>query len=109
MKYTEDEAMYTRVTRGKVNPDKLSEATAIYRESVIPAARKQPGFKSAFLMGDPEKNGKYMSITMWDTKASMNESESSGYYKEQMGKVAVYFSEQPTIEHYEVSVSEFVK
>lgn len=101
--------MHTRVTRGKVNPDKSSEATAIYRESVVPAAKQLPGFMGAFLLEDPEKSGKFISITMWDSEASMNESESSGYYKEQMGKVAAYFSEQPTMEHYEASVSELVK
>lgn len=98
--------MHARVTQGKVAPDKAAAATSTYRDSVVPAAKKQTGFRGAFLLEDPTKNGKFISMTLWESEATMNESESGGYYQEQIGKVAVYFTEQPKVEHYEVSVQE---
>jgi len=98
--------MYARITSGKINPDKATEATGTYRDSVVPAVKQQPGFKGAYLLEDPSKSGKFISVTLWDSESSMNESESSGYYREQIGKVAAFFTEQPTLEHYEVTIQE---
>lgn len=98
--------MHARVTFGKVAEDKVEEATNTYRESVVPAAREQEGFRGAYLMGDPGKNGKFLSITLWESEEALRAGESNGYYLEQIGKVALLFTEQARVEHYEVSIDE---
>ena len=95
--------MNARVVLGQVQVDKRNEAIDVYRDSVVPAAREQKGFQNAMLLTDPE-TGKFISVTMWDSEADMKAGETSGYYQEQLGKIAALFAGPPTMEHYEVSV-----
>jgi heme-degrading monooxygenase HmoA len=44
--------MYARVLTVQVQPDKGEEAIAIFRNSVIPAAKQQKGFISLMLLTD---------------------------------------------------------
>jgi heme-degrading monooxygenase HmoA len=95
--------MYARVTFSTLQPGKFDEATKVVRDSILPAAKKQKGFKGLFLLGD-RKTGKGMTIVLWNAEADMMAGESSGFYKEQVAKVAPLFAGAPTMEHYEVSV-----
>lgn len=97
--------MNARVVIGQIQEDKRDEAVSTYRDSIVPAAKEQSGFKNAYLLTDPN-SGKFISVTFWHTEAEMMSGESSGYYKEQIGKLAAIFTGQPTMEHYEVSVQE---
>lgn len=97
--------MNARVVLGQVQVDKRDEAVAAYRDSIVPAAKEQRGFKNAYLLTDTS-TGKFISVTFWETEADLMAGESSGYYKEQLGKLAAFFAGQPTMEHYEVSVQE---
>ena len=94
--------MHARVILGKVKIDKQDEAINIYKESVVPAAKQQKGFKSMNLFTDQDTN-KFISITIWETEKDMVASESSGYLQEQLGKIAVLFVGPPTIQNYVVS------
>jgi heme-degrading monooxygenase HmoA len=95
--------MHARVILGRVKLNKQNEAINIYKESVVPAAKKQKGFKSMNLLTDQDTN-KFISITIWETEKDMVASESSGYLQEQLGKIAALFAAPPTIQHYDVSV-----
>jgi heme-degrading monooxygenase HmoA len=95
--------MYARVTTTQMQPGKTEEAIRIYRDSVVPAAKQQQGFKGAFLLTDPN-TGKGVSISLWETEADMRAGETSGYYQEQIAKFAQVFAGPPTREGYEVSV-----
>ncbi|HEY3312917.1 MAG TPA: antibiotic biosynthesis monooxygenase [Anaerolineales bacterium] len=95
--------MKARVTNVQIQPGKIDEATGIYRDSVVPAASQQKGFKGAFLLTDPD-TGKGFSVTFWETDADMNAGETSGYYREQIGKFGGVFSAPPTREVYDVSI-----
>jgi len=95
--------MHARVTTVEMQPDKIEESVRMYRDSVIPAAKQQQGFKGAFLLTDPN-TGKGVSITLWETEADMRAGETSGYYQEQIAKFAQIFAGPPTREGYEVSV-----
>lgn len=94
--------MYARVILGKVQLGKQDEAINIYKESVMPAAKEQKGFKSSNLLTDPDTN-KFISISFWETEKDMLTSESSGYLQEQLGKIAALFVGPPTIQSYVVS------
>jgi heme-degrading monooxygenase HmoA len=95
--------MHARVTIVTVQPGKLDEAIKVSRDSIMPAAKKQKGFKEYLLLTD-RNTGKGMTITLWNTEADMTAGESSGFYREQVAKAAPFFAGPPTLEHYEVSV-----
>lgn len=95
--------MKARVVTVQAQPGKLNEMAKIYQDSVVPAGKKQKGFKGAVLLTDAN-GGKGISITLWETEADMTAGESSGYYQEQIAKMAPFLSATPVREHYEGSV-----
>ena len=94
--------MFARVVTIQARPGKLEEAAALFRESVIPAARQQGGFGSALLLTDAA-SGKAISITLWASEADQQASETSGYLREQVGKVAALLAGPPVAEGFTVS------
>jgi heme-degrading monooxygenase HmoA len=95
--------MYARVTISQILPGKVDKAIGIYRNSVVPAAKKQKGFKGTWMLTD-RKTGKGISITLWETKADMTAGESSGFYQQQVAKFKDVFGAPPVREQYEVTV-----
>ncbi len=95
--------MYARVTFASAQPGNIDEMARVFRESILPAAKKQKGFKGLLHMGD-RKTGKGMAIVMWDTEADMTAGETSGFYREQVAKVMPLIVGTTTMEHYEVTV-----
>ena len=49
--------MYARVTIGQFLPAKADDGIRIYRDSVVPAAKQQKGFKGFYVLTD-RKTGK---------------------------------------------------
>ena len=92
---------FSRVITGKVDPKNYDAAFAIFTDNIIPAAKKQNGFRGANLFSNPE-NGKFISTTIWKTEQDMVFSDTIGYLEEQLGKVAKLLIEPPVIEHYHV-------
>jgi heme-degrading monooxygenase HmoA len=84
-----------------VDPGKLDEMLKIWKESVLPAAQSQQGFKGALVLGD-RTTGDGISISLWDSEADMATGESSGYYQEQLAKFGSIFTGKPDTKHYEV-------
>ncbi len=95
--------MYARVVLGTMQLDKNDQATEIFKNSIVPAAKEQKGFKGANLYTD-NQTGKFISITLWETEDDMVAGDSSGYLQEQIGKVAAFFTTPPKVEQYTVSV-----
>lgn len=98
--------MFVRLTTVPMKPGTVDEATAIVRDSIIPAAKEQPGFAGANLLASPDGT-KAIMVTLWATEADMNAGEASDYYKAQVGKAAHTFAGPPTLEHFEVKVSTY--
>ena len=61
--------MFARVMSIQIQSGKLEEATAVYRDYVLPVARQQKGFVSALLLTDA-RTGKAVSTTAWETEAT---------------------------------------
>ncbi len=95
--------MFARVTMVQVDLNKFDETIGIFRDSVIPAAKSQKGYQSAYLLTD-RKTGKGISITLWGSEEDANANEQSGYYQEQLGKFKDSFTAPPVREGYEVSI-----
>jgi heme-degrading monooxygenase HmoA len=95
--------MYARLTIVQLQPEKAQEAIDLYANSVVPAARQQPGSQGAWLLID-RATGKGVSVSLWDTVADMEVGESSGYYQQQVGKFGPLMTAPPVREVYEVAV-----
>ncbi len=95
--------MNARVTLVQTLPGKVDEAIKIYRDSVVPAARQQKGFKGLYLLTDRGAS-KGISITLWETEADMIAGENSGYYQQQLAKFKDVLAAPPVREAHEVSV-----
>lgn len=95
--------MNARATIVQILPGKIDEAIAIYRDSVVPAAKQQKGCKGLYLLTD-RNTGKGISITLWETETDMRAGESSGYVQQQLAKFKDIFRGQPVPEAYEVGV-----
>ena len=95
--------MHARVTIGQMFVAKLDEAITIYRDSVVPAAKQQKGFKGLYVLTD-RKTGKGLTIALWETEADMMAGENSGYYQQQVAKFKDFLSAPSVREAYEVTV-----
>jgi heme-degrading monooxygenase HmoA len=83
--------MYVRVTTlewqiGK-KIETLDEAIHIVKESIVPAAKQQPGLKGFLTLVD-RRGGKLILLTLWETEAALKTGEANGYYQEQIAKFA---------------------
>ncbi len=95
--------MYARVTHTVTRPDFRQQGLEIFRDSVVPAAQQQKGYKGSLLLNDWD-TGKAISITLWETEEDLKACEASGYYQEQLAKYKDAFTAPPVREQYEVGV-----
>jgi heme-degrading monooxygenase HmoA len=95
--------MFARLMFGQVPPDKLDETIDIFRRSIVPAMKQQPGNQGGRLLTDPA-TGKIVTVSFWDSEAALEAGVSSGYVDEQRAKEAHLFSSQPVVEHYEFRI-----
>jgi len=92
-----------RVVDLRVPSMETREVVRIYRDSVLPAARRQRGFRGALLLTDDD-TGVGISITLWNTEEDREAGEASGFYNEQVGKFSELLTETPVRKHYSVGV-----
>ena len=92
--------MYARVTTFQIEPAKLDEALEVTRGSILPAMKQQQGFKGVLTLVD-RQTGKATSITLWDPEADLKAGENSGYYQQQLGKLASFVAAPPARAAYE--------
>lgn len=101
--------MYARLTTATIQMNKLDEASKLYEESVIPAAKSQKGYQGAYLLVDA-KAGRVIAITLWsgeaDTATQEWVTEDRGYYNEQLAKFKDYFTEPPSHQGYDVRIQD---
>ena len=96
--------MYARIVTAQVSPEKLNEGIQLWKDSVMPAAKAQKGFKSGRLMVN-RKMGKIVTVGLWETEADLQATgEGSTFLQEQLAKFATLFTAPPVVEHYEVAV-----
>jgi heme-degrading monooxygenase HmoA len=99
----EGNAMFARLTTINTRPERVDEGIAIYKKSVIPAAKSQKGFVAAYLLVD-RPTGKGMSVTFWKTEEDALANERSHYYQEQLVKYLDLLVGATIREGYEVAV-----
>ncbi len=98
--------MFVRLTRLEADPSKVQQLILLYEKSIVPAAKEQAGFRGTYLLTD-RSTGRHIAVTLWVSEEDALANESSGYYQEQVDKVAPYLSASPIREGYEVTVHDF--
>ena len=94
--------MFARLMIGTRKMDKLDDAVKIYKESIIPVAKSQKGYRGAYLLID-RKTGKGVSMTLWDSEEDCIADEQSGLYQKQKDRYKESFTAPTVREGYEVS------
>jgi heme-degrading monooxygenase HmoA len=100
--------MFARVLRSHIKLDKVDEAVKMFKESVLPQCRKQPGFRGAFFMKDPG-TGDSVVITLWESRDAMLATEENRFFQEQVAKFVPFYREAPMRDAYEVILREKAK
>jgi len=93
--------MYARVTTVHLRVQAMEDAIKIYEESIIPAAKKQSGFKTAFFFSN-RNAGKFVLITIWESIDFALANQKTGYYQEQIDKLSDFMVVKPEVEGFSV-------
>ena len=96
--------VHARFVHATIHPDRIEEAIALFRDSVLPVTQVQPGFQGARLLID-RGIGKGVIVTLWASEAEMKATETSGYLRQQLAKFSSLFISPPTREAYELVLS----
>ena len=95
--------MFARFT--ELSSKDRQEAESIGKESILPAARQQNGYRGVFLATNKDGQGVFLSL--WNSKADLEANDKSGYYQEQVNKLKPHLT-KPAVRHVgEVSAQEF--
>ncbi len=94
--------MHARVVTMQIDPDRINETVRIFRDSVVPAAKEQVGFKGGLFLVDAAA-GKALSITMWEREVDLRATEMH-YLAEQVAKFKNVLAAPMVRESYEVHV-----
>lgn len=95
--------MYARVVNSQLQPGKREEWITILRDSIVPAAKQQPGFKGFVVLADPNSD-KGIAYSIWETEADLKASETSHFDQEQIAKRKVVLAAPPVREIHELIV-----
>jgi heme-degrading monooxygenase HmoA len=100
--------MIARVTTADIDAVRMSidDAVAVFRESVLPALREQPGYEGSYVLLSPE--GKALVLTFWESEedADAGLAGARSFYAEQVAKFATIYRSPPGRDAYEVVVAE---
>ena len=96
--------MFARATFGEAPPERLDEMTHEVIEHVLPALRKQVGFKGGMILVE-RRSGKVLGVTLWESEQAMEATEEAAHWlrdfsAEAAGRMAT------KVERYEVVFSE---
>lgn len=98
--------MIARVAKFQVAQDKLDKNIQAFKESVIPAAKLQKGYRSGYLLAD-RKTGNCISIAFWDSEEDAIADEESGQYQKRVDVGKKYYAVPPVSEIYELAFQDY--
>ena len=99
--------MYARVTITQGPPERVAEVIRYIQEHIVPAARKEPGFRGGYWLGD-RKTGKGMVMTLWESEEAERASQAMAA-QARAHAVAALGGEIGSVEVYEVVAQAPVK
>jgi quinol monooxygenase YgiN len=80
--------VYMRVVSLKVGHGKQDAFKQVYRSEIIPALKKVPGCRYAFLLRGTRGDHESLSITIWDSKQDSENYDNSGLFEQLTAKLA---------------------
>ena len=95
--------MFARCTTMQFKLAFIDQAVEILKNSIVPAAQSQKGFKGLNFYLD-RKTGKAVSIAIWESEEDAKANEKNLYYQEQLLKLKHHFANPPIREGYEVII-----
>jgi hypothetical protein len=99
--------MYTRVVSMQLKPNTHREFSALFDKEILPALRKQPGFKDELLFVDPG-GPEVVAISLWDSKENA-ETYNRATYPEMLKILAKVTERPPKVQTFQVAHSTFHK
>jgi heme-degrading monooxygenase HmoA len=98
--------MWARFGVIQVKSGQMDEFVQIFRDSMVPPARAQQGFKGVMVLTDRNTN-RAIGMSLWESESDARAVESSqGSFSSQIDKVAAVITEAPTVEYLEVIYQE---
>ena len=94
--------MFTRLTYLKPVPNRLDEVKKIFNDQIVPVVRSQKGNLGIRLLEPVEKSDDFISITEWENEAVAKTYDTSGKYKELVGKISDLLAKEPVLKQYRV-------
>ena len=85
--------MYLRLVHAKFAPDSLDSIRRVYEETIIPQLQKTAGCLYVCLLRNERQPDEGISMTLWDTYASVQAYEKSGKYDQLLTEVLPYLSD----------------
>jgi quinol monooxygenase YgiN len=93
--------MHARIGTLHARPEHFERVLQILRETVMPAAHRQPGFSSFMVFANREE-AKMVGISLWEKEQDMLASEFGEYLQDQVSRVISLLRRPPEFESYEV-------
>ena len=87
--------MYVGVILYRFKPEDVDKALQVWREMVLPEAKKQAGFINAEMFAD-KVTGRAMDIGYWQTEADADNFEKSGAYGFLLTALSDYLEVKPS-------------
>jgi heme-degrading monooxygenase HmoA len=98
------EHSYARLGTTQIQPGKMAEFISVFRDSMVPPAQAQKGFKGVMVLANDDTS-KSFGFSLWETEADARTMEtSSAAFQAQADKVRDIIAEVPPIEYFEVSL-----
>jgi hypothetical protein len=92
--------MHARVMHVTMKPERLAEAQALWPTTT--ATFKGKGLHAAYMILLDKEAGKVLSVSIWDSKESIDANENDGDVKELMKPFYEFFAVDPWSEYGEV-------
>jgi quinol monooxygenase YgiN len=99
--------MYTRVVSMQLKPNKAREFSELFDKEILPALRRQPGFRDELLFVDPG-GPDVVAISLWDSKANA-ETYNRATYPEMLKTLAKVTDGAPKVRTFQLAYSTFHK
>lgn len=98
--------MYARFGVMQVREGQIGEFVRIFRDSMVPPARAQKGFKGVTLLADHEAH-KVIAISLWETEADAKQmATTDAAFSAQVDKLGGIVTDVPDIRYLEVAHQE---
>jgi len=92
--------MIARLTSISIHPKDVDQVRKIYYDQLVPVIKKQRGNVGVWLLEPTNEKDDFISLTEWISKADAEAYESSGTYKELVGKVKHLFRGEAVLRTY---------